>query len=208
MSWLRPHCQSRETLRERLLRWLQGRGRQGEASRAEAVSLVASGFDWAFAIVGGLIAVVVISFLIQALMRGFVVDAEVRRRLAEGENEAVTAASARQQAVELARAGDFRAAVRRLYLSTLLSLEDHGLLRYDRSLTNREMLARLRPDSPVRAGLAQVVDTFEQVWYGVQEPDRHTFDAYQAAVDATGSAILAASHQPHGDAGETVDDAA
>jgi hypothetical protein len=40
--------------------------------------------------------------------------------------------------------GDYRTAVRYLYLSLLLLLEEHGLLRYDRPLTDREYLQASR----------------------------------------------------------------
>ncbi len=199
--------QPQETILDRLLRWLEGAGRQAEAPAAEATRQVAGGLNWAIGIAGALIALVLISFLIQGLVRGFVLDVDARRR-ATGADEAVTAASARQQATELARVGNYRAAVRRLYLATLLSLEEHGLLRYDRSLTNREMLARLGQADPIGAGLAPVVDTFEQVWYGIREPDQRTFDAYRSAVDATGEAILAATHEPRRGVAEVADGSA
>ncbi len=163
---------------------------QEPSSRVPA--LAARALNWVIAIVGGLVALVVLSLLIQALLGGFVTDVRLRRS-ADGEEDALTAADARQQAAEQARVGNFREAVRRLYLATLLNLADRGLLRYDRSLTNREVLMRMPAESPLRARLTPVIDTFESVWYGVREPDQQTFDAYRAAVDVTGEAMQAAT---------------
>jgi hypothetical protein len=89
-----------------------------------------------------------------------------------------TPAEARARAEADAGAGDFRSAVRQLYLAALLVLESNGLLRPDRSRTNREQLASLAGDEALRAHMAAVVDTFDRVWYGVTVPDGATFRTY------------------------------
>lgn len=80
----------------------------------------------------------------------------------------ITADIALQRAQESSTAGDYRQAVRYLYLSTLLLLEERDLLRYDRALTNREYLNRLAHRPDLAAILQDVVDVFDRVWYGYQ----------------------------------------
>jgi hypothetical protein len=95
----------------------------------------------------------------------------------------LTATSALQQAGTLAQGGDYRTAVRYLYLSSLLWLDERGMLRYDRALTNREYLARLTDRPDLRARLLPIVETFDQVWYGHASLDAERFRAYQQQVE-------------------------
>ena len=95
----------------------------------------------------------------------------------------LTADAALRRAQEYSAGGDYRTAVRYLYLSTLLLLEQHGVLRYDRALTNREVLRRVAHDPTLSATLQDVVDVFDRVWYGYQPLDEVTYQRYAAAVD-------------------------
>jgi hypothetical protein len=95
-----------------------------------------------------------------------------------------TAAEARAQAQAAAQSGQYRVAVRRLYLAALLQLAEGGWIEVARNLTNREVLGRVPADSPVYAHLLPVVETFDRVWYGIHEPDHATFLAYTAEIDA------------------------
>jgi hypothetical protein len=169
---------------------------EGSSSDGSSRALLSAlrGADLALTILGGLVAVIVLGLILQSLLGNFVSDREMRAREA---GEQVTAASARRQAHALAQAGSYREAVRQLYLATLLSLEDRGLLRADRSLTNRELLLSVSEGagaqgSAVQGALQPVVDVFESVWYGQREPDAGTFGAYTQAVDAAAEAIDAA----------------
>lgn len=96
----------------------------------------------------------------------------------------LTANSALQQASSLACGGDYRTAVRYLYLSSLLWLDERGMLRYDRALTNREYLDRLADNPELRARLQPIVDTFDRVWYGHVLLDTEDFRQYQQQVEA------------------------
>jgi hypothetical protein len=106
-------------------------------------------------------------------------------------DEPATPEAARAQAVAFAAEGNFRAAVRRLYLAALLTLQQRAVVSSDASLTNLELLAKLRSEDPVRPLLAPVVTTFDEVWYGATEPDAGHFQRYAAQVDA-----LAAGSRP------------
>ena len=98
--------------------------------------------------------------------------------------ESLTADSALRRAQEFSGGGDYRTAVRYLYLSTLLRLEERGLLRYDRSLTNREYLQRVAHDPDLSTVLRDVVDVFDRVWYGYQPLDAPAYQRYATAVEA------------------------
>ena len=110
---------------------------------------------------------------------------EARRPISnglEGEERNLSSVKAIQRADEVAVEGDFRKGVRYLYLSTLLWLEERGVLRYDRTLTNREVLEAVPTSSPLRGRLAPVVQTFDRVWYGFDEIDQAAFDAFRQQV--------------------------
>ncbi len=138
---------------------------------------------WAIAGIGGILLIFLLSYWLQSLLGNFVTDFEARRRSAKGMELPLTASDARRQASALAQIGNYRDAVRQLYLAALLSLEERHLLTYDRSLTNREVLAQLREHPSVQNHLQPVVATFDNVWYGIQEPDQATFTDYEREID-------------------------
>ncbi|HEY3081837.1 MAG TPA: DUF4129 domain-containing protein [Chloroflexota bacterium] len=72
------------------------------------------------------------------------------------------------EASRLAQAGRYREAVRALYVATLLRGEALDLIRFDRALTNRELLerARARGGPDLAARLAGLVERFDDFWYG------------------------------------------
>ncbi len=136
--------------------------------------------------------IVVLGFvLIAAVLVFFVVNlrrnavSEVMLQTHSRDDEAhLTSSAALDHAQHFATAGDYRAAVRQLYLSTLLWLDEHGQLRYDRSLTNREYLRAVANTPSVRAALQPIVDTFDHIWYGFAPINATEFAEYQRAVDA------------------------
>ncbi|MSP12747.1 MAG: DUF4129 domain-containing protein [Chloroflexi bacterium] len=173
-----------ESLWQRFLKWLRSLlpAELPGAIGNPAVRTLAEIGVWIVAGVGAVLIVLLLSYWLQGLISHFVADVEARRRRSTGEEVPLTAQAARQQAASMAQAGDYRGAVRRLYLAALLQLEENGLLRYDRSLTNREYLTQVSRSPSLSSHLAPVVETFDDVWYGVHEPDRATFDRYQQEV--------------------------
>lgn len=97
-------------------------------------------------------------------------------------NELLTADAALRRAQAFSGSGDYRSAVRYLYLSALLLLDEQGLLRYDRSLTNREYLRSVAHLPEVAAELREVVEVFDRVWYGYQPLDAAGYARYAACV--------------------------
>ncbi|MCS6938511.1 MAG: DUF4129 domain-containing protein [Roseiflexaceae bacterium] len=160
-----------------LARLLETILRPVEAVPPAATSVVA----WGFILIGAALLLAVIVYLLINLRRGIVHDA---RLAAGGDDPIPTAAEAFEQASALARDGDYRAAVRSLYLSALLWLDEQNLLRYDRALTNREYLDRARSNPALLARLAPVIETFDQVWYGHAPIDASAFAAYRQQIEA------------------------
>lgn len=100
----------------------------------------------------------------------------------DGLEETLTVEAALKRAQTLSTGGDYRAAVRYLYLSALLMLDEHGVLRYDRSLTNREYLRTVAHLAGVSAILREVIEVFDRVWYGYQPLDQAGYEHYAARV--------------------------
>ena len=73
--------------------------------------------------------------------------------------------------------------MRYLYLSSLLLLDERGLLRYDRSKTNREYLSSLSNTPELSEPLNEVIDVFDNVWYGYHSLDEETFKHYSDRVE-------------------------
>jgi hypothetical protein len=152
----------------------------GSSPAAEGAGDIAA---WIFG--GGAIVAIVLllAYWLRGLIGSFVASAETSSAEEPAGDLPQTPAEARQRAAGSANAGDYRSAVRNLYLAALLTLEQHGLVPADRSLTNREVLARVGSDQPLAAHLQPVVETFDDVWYGVHEPDAGVYRAYTRAID-------------------------
>ena len=90
------------------------------------------------------------------------------RVLPEREAGGESSAGLRSEGLRLAQEGDFRGAIRVLYLAALLYWQEKGRLRFDRALTNREVLARARleADPGLVETLGPLVEAFDRVWYG------------------------------------------
>lgn len=138
---------------------------------------------WILLITGILLVLGLVLYAVRGVRQSLVRDAKARADAAL-EEENITATEALDRAQAQARTGDYRAGVRYLYLSSLLWLDEHKLLRYDRSLTNREYLDQVRANPGLSQQLTPVVGTFERVWYGHREIAEQDFLAYEAQIQA------------------------
>ena len=77
-------------------------------------------------------------------------------------------------------ASDFRGALRYLYLSAILHLQERGVLPYDRSLTNREYLRQAQDDVDLHTALGPAITLFDEVWYGYKPCDAETVANYRS----------------------------
>ncbi len=145
-------------------------GRSGIGANATLLTYVLTG-------VGVVALMLALAYALRGVLANFVAEAEAEAD-AEASGERLTADSALKRAQTLSGAGDYRTAVRYLYLSSLLLLEERGLLRYDRSLTNREYLRNVAHLPELAAILREVVEVFDRVWYGYQPLDSAAYTQY------------------------------
>jgi hypothetical protein len=86
------------------------------------------------------------------------------------------------QAMEFGRkkslSGNRRLAIRYLYLSAILFLEEQGYLTYNRSLTNQEYVRSIAHLPHLAAPLQRIVNVFDRVWYGFQIPSEKEYRDY------------------------------
>ncbi|MEP7136285.1 MAG: DUF4129 domain-containing protein [Chloroflexota bacterium] len=121
-------------------------------------------------------------YISKSLSRNLVRDAQLAAEDGD-EDGLLTSKGAMQRAQTLSSQGDYRTAVRYLYLSSLLILDEQGLLRYDRSRTNREYLRSVSSKPELANPLRDVIDVFDRVWYGFDAVDEETYQSYVKHVD-------------------------
>jgi hypothetical protein len=131
------------------------------------------------------LAAIALALVLAYAMRSIVADFVAEQEADENGNgdEDMTSAAALKQAQALSAGGDYRTAVRYLYLSSLLLLEERGLLRYDRSLTNREYLRSVAHKPVLATIFRDVIEVFDRVWYGYRPLDEATYNQYEARVE-------------------------
>lgn len=103
-------------------------------------------------------------------------EAQTRKRRQEQET---AVAAGRKELDE----GNYREAVRQLFLATLIALEERGRLRFDRTQTNHELLQTITPNSDVAQQLRPIVNTVERVWYGFEPVSSAEYDALVQRID-------------------------
>jgi cytoskeletal protein RodZ len=183
--WRRPEFTEQDSLWQRFWRWVRSwlpefESREGGST---AISPLFQLVGWGLLGIGAVLIIFLLSYWLQTLLGRFMGGVE-RRGKRDDNALPQTADEARTAAHRLANAGSYRDAVRQLYLSALLSLHERNLITYQPSDTNREVLTAIRHQPQLHQQLQPVVATFDDVWYGVHEPDRTTFDRYVAAVEA------------------------
>lgn len=121
-------------------------------------------------------------YISRSLSRSLVREAQLASEGGDEDN-VLTSKGAMQRAQTLSEKGDYRNAIRYLYLSSLLVLDEQGLLRYDRSRTNREYLRSISSKPDLMNPLRDVIDVFDRVWYGYESVDEKTYQSYIRHVD-------------------------
>jgi hypothetical protein len=144
---------------------------------AEAAGVMAPLVRYGLTGLGALALILVLVYAMRGILTDFVSGKEIDADSEDGD-QALTAAAALKRAQALSTGGDYRAAVRYLYLSTLLLLEERGLLRYDRSLTNHEYLRSVAHKPELAAVFRDVVEVFDRVWYGYRPLDEASYTQY------------------------------
>ncbi len=117
-----------------------------------------------------------------------------RRRQQEKENYAreilgeqlagdITSGDLLVSAAELAKQGDYRTAIRRVYIALLLDLERRGKLPLHPSKTNRDYLNALRSERLIYPSFSTMTGTFEQTWYGQRGATEEEFNGFVSRYD-------------------------
>ncbi len=104
--------------------------------------------------------------------------------------------SLRALAEQKASQGDYRLALRFIYLALLVALDTDGVLRFDRSKTNWEYLRALRASgrADVYETMAPLTRDFDRIWYGFAATDSGDYARALAQYDA----LRAVSNAPAG----------
>lgn len=164
--------------------WLQSLVRAIEEFLARLFNNTAQGvFDARdlLVVLGVLAVVVVLVYFLRNLRRNLVPEQALPPALME--RDARTSAEAFDNAQRFINEGDYRSAVRQLYLATLLILDQRGRVKYDPTLTNREYLKQAAKDPRTTTALQPIVETFDRTWYGFEPITPQDFDDYRRHVE-------------------------
>ena len=132
--------------------------------------------------IASIMLVLILIWVFRTLFNDLVGEAHLNGEVG-GDDEPLDSQAAFEKAQAVSRGGDYRSAVRYLYLSSLLLLDERDILRYDRSKTNREYL-RSVSNSPELAGpLSEVIEVFDDVWYGYHSLGEDSFKHYSQRVE-------------------------
>lgn len=177
----RPEFQWAESTSNPAADWLQKILEQANRWLNELLGIT---FDVATSDFIGVLMVVLLGVIFFFIFRTLFSDLLKEEQINEnGEEEPLTAETALAKAQQLSRGGDYRAAVRYLYLSTLLILDERGLVRYDRSKTNREYLRGVANSPELSQPLGEVIEVFDNVWYGQHSLEEDSFQHYSRRVE-------------------------
>ncbi|HSB10709.1 MAG TPA: DUF4129 domain-containing protein [Blastocatellia bacterium] len=122
-------------------------------------------------------------FLVQLLIKMRVPRAKRKKtRVILGEEIAAddTSRELAEAGLEAARAGDFRTAVRKLYVSLLYELAERNLIELEDSATNHEYLRKVSRFNVLASPMHYMTDRFDYVWYGMFPSSEDEFAAYRS----------------------------
>ena len=83
-----------------------------------------------------------------------------------------------------AESGQFRDAVRYLYIAVLVALHDKNTIKVDRHKTNAQLVQELSLASPSLLNpFVVIVDIFQQSWFGLKDVDESRFHQFTAVAE-------------------------
>lgn len=80
--------------------------------------------------------------------------------------------------------GEYRQAIRKLFNATLHILEDRGMLRFEQTHTNYELLRAVSTNPSLIPHLAPVIDAYDRVWYGYEPLARSEFETLSQQIES------------------------
>ena len=139
-------------------------------------------------VIGLIVAAVAVGLFVAGLFRG--AAPPTPRPLSElAAVLGMSAAQAREKAVEAAGEGDYRSAIRFRCLAVLLALDEAGMLAFDRAATNREYL--VRAPRPIHDQLQPLLDRFDAIWYGNSPTSGEEWESYSRRAEAVEREVAA-----------------
>ncbi|HEX5731227.1 MAG TPA: DUF4129 domain-containing protein [Blastocatellia bacterium] len=142
-----------------------------------------SGTSWVFRVLvmAGVVAAVVLAIRTIKRKRRAPKKREKKRTVLGEEIEAGTSSSdLAEAALAAAKAGDFRGAVRKLYISLLYELSERNLIELEPNTTNHEYLAKVSRFQPLVAPMRYLTDRFDYFWYGMFPSSAEDFSTFHA----------------------------
>ncbi len=147
---------------------------------AEALFGEGTRANWFFRglIIAGLVVLLGVAVrMVMGIKRG---ERRKKKRTVLGEelDSDLTAADLANAATAAARAGDFRTAMRKLYISLLYDLAERNLIELEPNATNREYLARVSRYPVLVKPMLYMTDRFDYFWYGMFPSSEQDFSSY------------------------------
>jgi hypothetical protein len=133
-------------------------------------------------LIASILLVLILFWVFRTFFNDLVSEAHLKGE-AGSDDEELNSEAAFEKAQSLSRGGDYRSAVRYLYLSSLLLLDERDILRYDRSKTNREYLRSVSNSPELAKPLSEVIEVFDDVWYGYHSLGEDSFRHYSQRVE-------------------------
>ena len=123
-----------------------------------------------------------------------------KMRLVLGDEVAADATSRElaEAGLAAARAGDFRTAVRKLYVSLLYELSERNLIELEDSATNHEYLRKASRLSGLAGPMRYLTERFDYVWYGMFPSSEDDFATYLAWYEEAMERARSLGEQPAG----------
>lgn len=147
-----------------------------------AVFGTGSEVSWVFkgVVIAGLVAAAYFIARMALRLRRGGKEKKTKKLLGEEIESGVTARELVDSALAAAGTGDFRGAVRKLYVSLLYELSELNLIELEPNTTNREYLARISRFNSLVPAMSYITDRFENCWYGMLPSSREEFSDYLA----------------------------
>jgi hypothetical protein len=153
-------------------------GSASSSSSSSGGELLSPSLSEAVLILAGVIVVIGLLVYLGRMLRVQPAAVDLDTETVPGSSQA-----AADRAEELKAVSDYRAAIRQLYLASLLALDEQRIIRYDATLTNREHLDQLRDQPHLRELMSQVVSIFDRVWYGFAPADESLYRSFRQYLD-------------------------
>jgi hypothetical protein len=142
-----------------------------------------AGANWAYRglVIAGLVGVLVLAFrMLRRIKRSPKKREKKRTVLGEEIDAGTTSNDLADAALAAAKAGDFRGAVRKLYISLLYELSERNLIELEPNTTNHEYLAKVSRFQPLVTPMHYLTDRFDYFWYGMFPSSAEDFSVFQA----------------------------